>query len=59
MIDTQLFHEVILVLGVLIAIALAQGRAQVADSVGKSQRNRGFAGPILAGEQGFFWALQA
>src|ERR1019366_2796096 len=41
-----------------LAIAFAQGRAQIADAVGQSQLDRHLRGPELAGEQGLLVALQ-
>src|SRR5262245_4108168 len=42
----------------IIAEALAQCGSQVADAVGQAELDRGVAGPVLPGEQGFFWTLE-
>src|SRR6185369_11283977 len=42
----------------IITEALAQCGSQVADPVGQAELDRGVAGPVLPGEQGFFWALE-
>src|SRR5262245_66295206 len=42
----------------LIAETRTQCRAQIADAVGEAELGRLAAGPVLAGEQGFFGTLE-